>query len=76
MEKICVNAITFFGIVLCIYGKKGGLFCSNIFLASLTMKALSNTPWESLIKSVTTIRYQVAEIRSTLYELCHASHVT
>jgi hypothetical protein len=39
------------------------------------VRALSNARWESRIKSVTTIRYQVVEIRSVLYELCHASNV-
>jgi hypothetical protein len=42
---------------------------------SSTVKPLSNTRWESRTKSVTAIRYQTVEIRSTLYELCHSSDV-
>ena len=42
---------------------------------SLTVKSLSNTRWESRIKSVTSIRYQAAELRSALSELRHSSDV-
>ncbi|XP_073360045.1 uncharacterized protein [Aegilops tauschii subsp. strangulata] len=40
---------------------------------SLTVKSLSNTRWESRIKSVTAIRYQAIELRSALSELRDAS---
>nr|TKW20468.1 hypothetical protein SEVIR_4G090300v2 [Setaria viridis] len=42
---------------------------------SLTVKSLSNTRWESRIKSVTTIRYQATELRYALSELHHTSDI-
>src|SRR5688572_28878548 len=66
MAKSSGKAVSFFGIVQCIYV----LFASytkrwNVLLKhvpSLTVKSLSNTHWESLIKSVTAIRYQATEL--------------
>ena len=67
MAKSCGKAVSFFGIVQSIYV----LFASstkrwNVLLKhvpSLTVKSLSNTRWESRIKSVTAIRYQPTELR-------------
>jgi hypothetical protein len=79
MAKSCGKAVTFFGIVQSIYV----LFASstkrwNVLLKhvpSLTVKSLSNTRWESRIKSVKAIRYQATELRSALSELRHSSDV-
>ncbi len=79
MAKSCGKAITFFGIVQRIYvlfsgsTKRWNVLIKHV--PSLTVKPLSNTRWESRIKSVTAIRYQATEIRSALYELRHASDV-
>jgi hypothetical protein len=68
MSNSCEKAITFFGIFQHIYVLfSGSTKRWNVLLKhvpSLTVKALSNTRWESRIKSVTAIRYQAAEIRS------------
>ena len=77
--KSCEKVVTSFGIVQRIYV----LFaCStNMWNAllkhvpSLSVKSLSNTRWESRIKSVTTIRYQATELRSSLSELHHSPDV-
>jgi hypothetical protein len=79
MAKSCGKAVSFFGIVQSIYV----LFASstkrwNVLLKhvpSLTVKSLSNTRWESRIKSVKAIRYQATELRSALSELRHSSDV-
>jgi hypothetical protein len=79
MAKSCGKAITFFEIIQRIYV----LFSSstkrwNVLLKhvpSLTMKVVSNTRWESQIKSVTAIRYQSIQIRAAFNELRHASDV-
>ena len=42
---------------------------------SLTVKSLSNTRWESRIKSVSAIRYQATELRSALSELRHSPDI-
>ena len=44
-------------------------------VASLTVKSLSNTRWESRIKSVTAIRYQATELRLDLSDLRHISDI-
>jgi hypothetical protein len=79
MAKSCGKAITFFGVIQHIYvlfsqsTKRWNVFLTHV--PSLTMKPLSNTRWGSRIKSVTAIRYQAVEIRSSLYELHHSSDV-
>ena len=77
MAKSCEKAVSFFGIVQRIYVLFAGSTKRwNVLLKhvpSLTVKSLSNTRWESRIKSVTAIRYQAAELRSSLSELRHAS---
>jgi hypothetical protein len=42
---------------------------------SLTVKSVSNTHWESRIKSVQAIRYQTPHIRSALSELHQSSDI-
>jgi hypothetical protein len=60
MTKSCEKAITLFGIVQRIYVLfSGSMKRWNVLLKhvpSVTVKAFSNTRWESRIKSVTTIR--------------------
>ncbi|PNT61430.1 hypothetical protein BRADI_5g15112v3 [Brachypodium distachyon] len=79
MAKSCEKAVSFFGIVQRIYVLFAGSTKRwNVLLKhvpSLTVKSLSNTRWESRIKSVTAIRYQASELRSALSELRHASDV-
>lgn len=70
----CSKVISFFGIAQWIYV----LFSSSTkiwkvlldHIPSLTVKGLSNTRWESRIKSVKAIRYQAPQLRITLSELC------
>jgi hypothetical protein len=79
MAKSCRKAISFFGIVQRIYvlfvgsTKRWNILLKHV--PNLTVKSLSNTRWESRIKSVTAIRYQATELRSALSELRHASDV-
>jgi hypothetical protein len=79
MAKSCRKAISFFGIVQRIYvlfvgsTKRWNILLKHV--PNLTVKSLSNTCWESRIRSVIEIRYQATELRSALSELSHASDV-
>jgi hypothetical protein len=77
MTHSCVKAITFSGVIQRLYSlfsgstKRWKILLGNV--PGLTMKYLSNTRWESRIKSVKDIRFQCPQIRlalSELYECC------
>lgn len=73
MAHSCIKAVSFFGIVQRIYTLfSGSTKRWNILLKHVpcfTVKNLSNTRWESRIKSVKAIRFQAPQIRSALLEL-------
>uniref|UniRef100_A0A8I6Y633 DUF4371 domain-containing protein n=1 Tax=Hordeum vulgare subsp. vulgare TaxID=112509 RepID=A0A8I6Y633_HORVV len=76
MGKSCKQAITLFGIIQRIYilfshsTKRWKILLDNLpKVTKLTLKPLSNTRWESRIKSVQPIRYQTIHVRSALKEL-------
>ncbi|XBI11435.1 hypothetical protein VPH35_138496 [Triticum aestivum] len=77
MAKSCGRAVSFFGIVQRIYvlfsgsTKRWKVFVSHV--TDLTVKSLSNTRWDSRIKSVKAIRFQAPNIRSALLELSEDS---
>ncbi|PWZ16974.1 Cycloeucalenol cycloisomerase [Zea mays] len=79
MAKSCGKAVSFFGIVQRIYvlfsgsTKRWNVLCKHVPI--VTLKSLSNTRWESRISSIIAIRYQAKELRSTLFELSHASDI-
>ncbi|XP_074310409.1 uncharacterized protein LOC141646409 [Silene latifolia] len=75
MAHSCTRAVSFFGIVQRIYAlfsgssKRWKILRDNV--PDFTLKFLSNTRWESRIKSVKAIRFQAPELRlalSLLYE--------
>ncbi|XP_039851364.1 zinc finger MYM-type protein 1-like [Panicum virgatum] len=67
------QAISFFGVIQRIYAlfarstKRWKVLLDNV--PKLTVKPLSNTRWESRIKSVQPIRYQTPQIRSALQKV-------
>ncbi|XP_066323474.1 uncharacterized protein [Miscanthus floridulus] len=73
MAKSCRKAITFFAFIQRIYAlfarstKKWKILTDHI--ERFTVKPLSDTRWESRIKSVQPIRYQASQIRSALKEV-------
>jgi hypothetical protein len=73
MAKSCRKAITLFGVIQHIYTlfarstKKWKILTDHI--ERFTVKPLSDTRWESRIKSVQPIRYQASQIRSALKEV-------
>ena len=73
MAKSCRQALSSFGIIQRIYvlfarsTKRWKILLDNV--PKLTVKPLSNTRWESRIKSVQPIRYQTPQIRKALKEL-------
>ena len=79
MAKSCGKAVSFFGIVQRIYVLFAGSTKRwNVLLKhvpSLTVKSLSNTRWESRIKSVSAIIYQATELRLALSKLCHSPDI-
>jgi hypothetical protein len=77
MAKSCEQAISFFGIIQRIYvlfarsTKRWKILLDNV--PKLTVKPLSNTRWESRIKSVQPIKCQTLQIISTLKEFAKVS---
>jgi hypothetical protein len=77
MAKSCEQAISFFGIIQRIYvlfarsTKRWKILLDNV--PQLTVKPLSNTRWESRIKSVQPIKCQTPQIISALKELAKVS---
>jgi hypothetical protein len=73
MAKSCMKAITLFCVIQQIYTlfarstKKWKIFTDHI--ERFTVKPLSDTRWESRIKSVQPIRYQASQIRSAFKEV-------
>ncbi|XP_066365377.1 uncharacterized protein [Miscanthus floridulus] len=73
MAKSCRKAISFFGVIQRIYAlfsrstKRWKILTDNV--ERFTVKPLSDTRWESRIKSVQPIRYQAPQIRSVLQEV-------
>ena len=73
MANSCSKAITFFGVVQRIYvlfsgsTKRWKVLLDHV--PSFTLKSLSNTRWESRIKSIKAIRYQAPALRASLFEL-------
>ncbi|KAL8156497.1 hypothetical protein AgCh_001552 [Apium graveolens] len=77
MAHSCTRAISFFGIVQRLYTLFSGSTKRWKFLLDnvpeLTLKCLSNTRWESRIKSVKPIRFQAPKLRlalTLLYDSC------
>lgn len=73
MAHSCVKVVSFFGVVQCIYSlffsspKRWKFLFDNVL--GLTVKYLSNTRWESRIKSDKAIRFQGPQLRFALLEL-------
>ncbi|KAK9757119.1 hypothetical protein RND81_01G141300 [Saponaria officinalis] len=75
MAHSCTRAISFFGIVQRLYTlfsgstKRWKILLDDV--PELTFKCLSNTRWESQIKSIKAIRFQDPQIRLTLSVLIY-----
>uniref|UniRef100_A0A7N0UCP2 HAT C-terminal dimerisation domain-containing protein n=1 Tax=Kalanchoe fedtschenkoi TaxID=63787 RepID=A0A7N0UCP2_KALFE len=73
MAQSCIKAVSFFGVVQRIFilfsgsTKRWKILLDNV--PNLTVKSLSNTRWESRIKSVKAIRFQAPQLRIALSEL-------
>uniref|UniRef100_A0A7N0TDB3 TTF-type domain-containing protein n=1 Tax=Kalanchoe fedtschenkoi TaxID=63787 RepID=A0A7N0TDB3_KALFE len=77
MAQSCVKAVSFFGVIQRIFilfsssVKRWKILLDNV--PNFTVKSLSNTRWESRIKSVKAIRFQAPQLRialSDLYDIC------
>jgi hypothetical protein len=73
MAKSCRQALSFFSVIQQIYvlfarsTKRWKILLDNV--PKLTVKPLSDTRWESRIKSVQPIRYRTLEIRLALQQV-------
>ncbi|XP_052622342.1 uncharacterized protein LOC128127707 [Lactuca sativa] len=76
MTLSCEKVVSFFGIVQRLYTlfssstKRWKILLDND--PTLTLKSLSNTRWESRIKSIKAIRFQAPQIKVALLKLCKA----
>uniref|UniRef100_A0A7N0TTH6 TTF-type domain-containing protein n=1 Tax=Kalanchoe fedtschenkoi TaxID=63787 RepID=A0A7N0TTH6_KALFE len=77
MAQSCIKAVSFFGVIQRIFilfsssAKRWKILLDNV--PNFTVKSLSNTRWESRIKSVKAIRFQAPHLRialSELYDIC------